>query len=75
VDCAWLLAESQIWQAILSIEPVHQYWSPLVGFSIFTMDNEDHWPLAFTTSYQLLPADKLQIVQSSTATSVSIHWK
>jgi hypothetical protein len=76
VDCARLLAVSQIWQAILSIEPIHQYWSPLVdGFSIFTMDNEDHWPLAFATSYQLLPTNKLQIVQSSTPTSVSIHQK
>lgn len=66
VGCVQLLAVCQIWQSILSIEPIEGYWLSLVdGLSIFTTDCEKHWSLALATAYRLLSEEQLPLVRES----------
>ncbi|KIL56003.1 hypothetical protein M378DRAFT_1039922 [Amanita muscaria Koide BX008] len=50
-----LLAVSQIWQAMLEVEPVVSMWMPLVeGSHIFPSERKENWEVAFLTAYRLL---------------------
>ena len=50
-----LLAVSQIWQAMLEVEPVSSIWVPLVeGSCIFPSERKENWEAAFLTAYRLL---------------------
>jgi hypothetical protein len=50
---ARLVAVSQIWQALLEIEPVNQVWLPLLqGSRIFLSQNKEYFESTFYTAYR-----------------------
>jgi hypothetical protein len=66
-----LLAVSQIWQAMLELEPVSSRWMPLVdGSYIFLSERKENWEAAFLTAYRLLREPR--IVSFSSPSEVSI---
>lgn len=66
-----LLAVSQIWQAMLEVEPVSSIWMPLVeGSHIFPSERKDNWEAAFLTAYGLLRESHIVALPSPSEVSI-----
>lgn len=66
-----LLAVSQIWQAMLEVEPVSSIWMPLVeGSHIFPSERKENWEAAFLTAYMLLRESHIVALPSPSEVSI-----